>query len=173
MPGTAAKSVSLHRAARACRHSRAVNIRTMDELKIYGADTHSAVGLPFADEGVRAGFPSPAQDYMENSIDLNHDLVRHPESTFYARVEGDSMSGAGVFEGDLLVVDKAVQPATGDMAVCVLNGEFTVKFVDVGPAGVRLRPANDAYEPIRVEEGDSFEVWGVVTYVIHKVLRRK
>lgn len=173
MPGTAAKSVSLHRVARACRHSCAVIRRTMDELKIYGADTLSAVGLPFADEGVRAGFPSPAQDYMESSIDLNHDLVRHPESTFYARVEGDSMSGAGVFEGDLLVVDKAVQPATGDMAVCVLNGEFTVKFVDVGPAGVRLRPANDAYEPIRVEEGDSFEVWGVVTYVIHKVLRRK
>lgn len=151
----------------------AMSGKAMDELKIFGADTLSAMGLPFADDGVRAGFPSPAQDYMENSIDLNHDLVRHPESTFYARVEGDSMNGAGVFEGDLLVVDKAVQPATGDMAVCVLNGEFTVKFVDVGPAGVRLRPANDAYEPIRVEEGDSFEVWGVVTYVIHKVLRRK
>ena len=147
--------------------------QSMEELKIYRADTFSAVELPFADEGVRAGFPSPAQGFMENSIDLNHDLVRHPESTFYARVGGDSMRDAGVFEGDLLVVDKSVTAVSGDMAVCVLNGEFTVKFVDVCADGVRLRPANDAYETIRVEEGDSFEVWGVVTFVIHKVGRDK
>ena len=141
----------------------------MEKLKIFGADTHSSVELPFADEGVRAGFPSPAQNGMDNSIDLNRDLVRHPESTFYARVEGDSMVDAGVRAGDILMIDKSLEPDDGDMAVCVVNGEFTLKFVERHPDCVVLVPANSDYEPIRVGEGERFEVWGVVTYVIHKI----
>ena len=109
---------------------------------------------------------------MDCAIDLNRDLVRHPESTFYARVEGNSMEGAGVSEGDILVVDKLLEVHDGDMAVCVINGEFTVKFVELHDGSVTLRPANPAYAPITVAEGDRFDVWGVVTYVIHRVHRR-
>ncbi len=145
---------------------------SMSRLEIFSAETLSALELPFADEGVRAGFPSPAQDYMENSIDLNRDLVQHPESTFYARVVGDSMVDADVHQGDILMVDKSVEIHSGDMAVCILNGEFTVKYVDIEPDHVTLRPANDHYPPILVTEADSFEVWGVVTFVIKRTLRR-
>lgn len=138
----------------------------MDQLRIFHPDLLSESPLPYADEGVWAGFPSPAQDYMENAIDLNRDLVAHPESTFYARVMGDSMVDAGVKQGDILIVDKALEPRSGDMAVCILNGEFTLKFLDMQPHSLRLIPANERFEPIMVSEADSFEVWGVVTYVI-------
>lgn len=145
----------------------------MAELKIYPIDASESSELPYADDGVRAGFPSPVQDFMSEAIDLNRDLVVHPESTFYARVEGDSMTGAGVFEGDILVIDKLIEARDGDMAVCVVDGEFTVKFLDLSGDTVTLRPANDAYAPITVTEGDRFDVWGVVTYVIHRVRRRR
>ena len=145
----------------------------MSELKIYSIDASEPAELPYADDGVRAGFPSPAQDFMSEAIDLNRDLVTHPESTFYARVEGDSMTGADVFEGDILVVDKLIEARDGDMAVCVVDGEFTVKFLDLSGGRVTLRPANDAYAPITVTEADRFDVWGVVTYVIHRVRRRR
>ena len=94
----------------------------MSELILYNAETLMALELPFADEGVRAGFPSPAQSYMENAIDLNRDLVHHPESTFYARVVGDSMIDADLHEGDILVVDRSVEAQDGDIAVCVVDG---------------------------------------------------
>lgn len=141
----------------------------MERLTLYNAETLSQLELPFADEGVRAGFPSPAQDYMENSIDLNRDLVNHPESTFYARVAGDSMIDAGVNEGDILVVDKSVDVQNGDMAVCIVDGEFTVKFVDIYPDRVVLRPANENFPEIVVAKGERFEIWGAVTYVIHRM----
>lgn len=144
----------------------------MATIQFYSIDALSEQPLPFADEGVRAGFPSPAQDYMENSIDLNRDLVDHPESTFLARVVGDSMVDADVKAGDIIVVDKALEVKSGDMAVCILNGEFTLKYVDVVEGGVVLRPANTAYPPIVVGDGDTFEVWGVVTYVIHRLGRK-
>lgn len=138
----------------------------MEQLHIFRPDLLSDSALPYADEGVWAGFPSPAQDYMENAIDLNRDLVNHPESTFYARVMGDSMVDAGVKQGDILIVDKALEPRSGDMAVCIVNGEFTVKYLDLQPDCVRLIPANERFEPIEISDADSFEVWGVVTYVI-------
>lgn len=144
----------------------------MSRLRLYNANMLSELELPFADEGVRAGFPSPAQDYMENSIDLNRDLVNHPESTFYARVVGDSMVDDGVTEGDILVIDKSLDVRSGDMAVCVVNGEFTVKNVEIFPDHVVLHPANGAYPPIQITEADQFEVWGVVTYVISPKRRR-
>lgn len=140
----------------------------MNELKIYNADLDSQLPLPFADEGVRAGFPSPAQDFISESIDLNRDIIRHSDSTFYARAEGDSMIDAGVHSGDILVIDKALTPSEGDMAVCCVDGEFTLKFVEKHDDHLLLIPANPAYDPIRVDRGNEFMVWGVVTYVIHK-----
>ena len=143
---------------------------------------------------VHAGFPSPAQDYMNSFIDLNNELVRHPAATFFARVVGDSMVDAGVEEGDVLVVDKSLEPQEGDMAVCFIDGEFALKFISFKdrPNGRQpvlagkpkvsydilehrelwLLPANEKYPPIEVTESNDFTVWGVVTYVIKKVCTR-
>lgn len=145
----------------------------MENLEIYGADRRQPLALPLADEGVRAGFPSPAQGYMEQTIDLNRELVLHPESTFYARVAGDSMVDADLCEGDLLIVDRSLTPRDGCVAVCVLDGEFTVKTLRLFQDHVELHPANDAYPPILVGPTDHFKVWGVVTHVIKRLLRRR
>lgn len=147
-------------------------IFSSDKLIIYGAETQSTLGLPFADEGVRAGFPSPAQEYMESTIDLNRDLVHNPESTFYARVAGDSMVEAGLNPGDILVVDRSIEAMNGDIAVCVLNGEFTVKKLELKAHHIALQPANPSYSPIIVAEADQFSIWGVVTYVIKPTRKR-
>lgn len=149
---------------------------------------------PMMESGVHAGFPSPAQDYINSFIDLNKELVRHPAATFFARVVGDSMVDADVNEGDVLVVDKSIEPREGDMAVCFIDGEFALKFISFrDPAsgqratktskpGVSydilkhqrmwLLPANEKYPPIEVTESNDFTVWGVVTYVIKKVCTR-
>lgn len=138
-----------------------------------------ASALPgMAHDGIHAGFPSPATDYMTQAIDLNKELVRHPAATFYGRVVGDSMIDAGVEEGDILVIDKSLDAQNGDMAVCFVDGEFTLKYLrfsDVtGRDGsverhVSLVPANEKYPVIEVSEGTDFIMWGVVTYVIKKV----
>lgn len=143
----------------------------MSDFKIYKADTDLALKLPYADEGIRAGFPSPAQDFLSESIDLNKDIIHNTESTFYARATGNSLKDAGVHEGDILVVDKALGPRDGDMAVCCVAGEFTLKFIEIHKDYLMLRPANHDYQPIRVSLEDDFSVWGIVTYVIHKVRR--
>jgi DNA polymerase V len=141
----------------------------MSNIKVYRADTQTAVELPFADEGVRAGFPSPAQDFMSESIDLNRDLIIHSESTFYARVAGDSLKDANVADGDILVIDKSLEPRDGDMAVCLVEGDFTLKFIEKHKDFLLLRPANPDYEPIKVLPEQDFMVWGIVTYIVHKV----
>ena len=131
-----------------------------------------------AQSDIHAGFPSPATDYMTQAIDLNKELVRHPAATFYGRVVGDSMIDAGVNEGDILVIDKSLEPRDGDMAVCFIDGEFTLKHIRFETmtakdgrrfSQIRLVPANDRYPVIEVSEGSDFIMWGVVTYVIKKV----
>ena len=122
-----------------------------------------------AQDGVHAGFPSPATDYMTQAIDLNKELVKHPAATFYGRVVGDSMIDAGVEEGDILVIDRALDAQDGDMAVCFVDGEFTLKYLKFHEAGLTLVPANDRYPSIEISEGSDFIMWGVVTYVIKKV----
>lgn len=128
----------------------------------------------YADAGIRAGFPSPAQDYISESIDLNKELIEHPASTFYARVVGDSMSGEGITEGDILVIDKSVEPEHGDLAVCCLDGEFTLKRLNFASANrIYLMPSNSRYKPIEVTKDDCFMVWGVVLYTIKANRRRR
>lgn len=122
-----------------------------------------------AQDGIHAGFPSPAADYMTQAIDLNKELVRHPAATFYGRVVGDSMIDAGVDEGDVLVIDRSLEAQDGDMAVCFVDGEFTLKYLRFREGGVSLVPANDRYPVMDVEEGIDFMMWGVVTYIIKKV----
>lgn len=127
---------------------------------------------PMAESPVHGGFPSPAQDYVTPCIDLNRELVRHPSATFYARVTGDSMRDAGVSEGDILVVDKALEASDGDMVVCFVDGEFTLKYLSLGNGTVRLVPANPDYPVMTISDPESFRVWGVVTYVIRKTSRK-
>lgn len=122
-----------------------------------------------AQSGIHAGFPSPATDYMTQAIDLNKELVRHPAATFYGRVVGDSMIDAGVEEGDILVIDKSLEAREGDMAVCFVDGEFTLKHLHFHEGRVTLRPANPDYHEIEVVEGMDFALWGVVTYVIKRI----
>ena len=124
--------------------------------------------LPLADVGVRAGFPSPAQDLMDVGINLSEALVEHPATTFIARVSGHSMIGAGIQDGDLLVIDRSLDAQEGDIVVCCLNGDFTVKRLGTLSPYLQLLPENPDYPIIEVLPEDDFMVWGVVTYVIHK-----
>lgn len=125
--------------------------------------------LPVADGGIRAGFPSPAQDYLESGIDLNRELVKNPSSTFFGRVSGDSMSGAGIEDGDLIVIDKSISASEGDIAVCFVDGEFTLKRIHIENDFVWLVPENPKYRRIKVTPDQNFMVWGVVTYSIKDV----
>ncbi len=143
-------------------------IHSTPVIDFYSADVSSELELPLASSGISAGFPSPADDHLDIKLDLNKALVPHPNATFYGRVKGYSMVEAGIEEGDILVIDKSLDPKEGDVAVCFLDGEFTVKRIGKREGNLCLLPANEAFEPIPVTEENDFLVWGIVTYVIHK-----
>ncbi|HHE07953.1 MAG TPA: translesion error-prone DNA polymerase V autoproteolytic subunit [Chlorobaculum parvum] len=137
-------------------------------LDFFTPDFSTELELPMAGVNISAGFPSPAEDFEELPLDLNKALIKHPAATFYARVKGTSMTDAGILDGDLLVIDKSLDPKSGDIAVCFLDGEFTVKRIEQLDDGLFLMPANEQYQPIRISEESDFQVWGIVTFVIHK-----
>ena len=118
---------------------------------------------------VAAGFPSPADDFLDKKIDLNEELIRHPAATFFVRVQGDSMRDAGIFSGDMLIVDRSLEVKDDAIVVAVLDGEFTVKRVRRSDGKLFLIPANPSYSPTEVTEERDFIVWGVVTNVIRSV----
>ena len=118
---------------------------------------------------VSAGFPSPAEDYIEGRLDLNKHLVKHPAATFFVRVAGDSMTGAGIHPGDILVVDRSLEPRDASVVIAVLDGELTVKRLSRRDGRLYLLPDNSLYRPLEVLEEMEFEVWGVVTSVIHSL----
>ena len=138
------------------------------QIEIHKIDVSSSLPLQFANEGIKAGFPSPAQDYLEQAIDLNKELIKHPASTFYGRVVGDSMRDEGIEEGDILVIDKSLELLDDDLAVCFIDGEFTVKRVRLEPDAAWLVPSNTNYPPIKVTKDNEFMVWGIVTYTINQ-----
>jgi DNA polymerase V len=123
--------------------------------------------LPLAGERVAAGFPSPADDYVEVGIDLNDQLIRHPLSTFFLRVSGDSMLGAGIHDGDLLVVDRSLEPRPGRVVVAVLDGAFTLKRLARHRGQLRLEAANPDYPPLELHRCGDVQIWGVAIHVIH------
>lgn len=141
------------------------------KLQIYSADLSTVLELPFADEGIKAGFPSPAQDYLTDSIDLNRDIIKNKESTFYARVSGDSMKDAGISDGDIVVVDKALEAKDGDFVVAFIDGDFTIKQFKIDKSGEYgwLIPYNSDYSPIKVTTDNNFLIWGVITFTIKKM----
>ena len=130
-------------------------------------DTGEPSPVPLAGASVAAGFPSPADDFIEQSIDLNRLLIRNPPATFLVRVEGDSMQDDCILDGSLVVVDKSLQPVDGDVAVCWLDGEFTLKRIRIEEGRITLMPANKRFNPIVVGEDDPFTVWGVVRSTIY------
>lgn len=132
-------------------------------------DTASELAVPMASAPVAAGFPSPADDHMEPPLDLNRSLVRNPAATFFARVSGDSMKDDCICDGDLLVVDKSVEPYNDCVAVCFLDGEFTLKRVKLTGDKIVLMPANKRFKPIEINPEDDFSIWGVVMYAIKKI----
>ena len=123
--------------------------------------------LPFFEGCVPAGFPSPAEDYLDVPLDLNEYLVENKAATFLMRVDGDSMKGAGIFDGDLLVVDRAAHAVSGSIVVVAVNGEYTVKRLRVSGESVWLDPANARYKPMAIAEGEDLHIFGVVRHAIH------
>jgi len=118
---------------------------------------------------VSAGFPSPAEDYIEGSLDLNKHLIKHPAATFFVKVAGNSMIDAGIHPGDILIVDRSIEPADSKVVIAVVDGDLTVKRIRVTKGKVFLMPENKDYEPLQIEAEMSFEIWGVVTNVIHRL----
>ena len=130
----------------------------------------SALALEFA-ESIHAGFPSPAADHTGERIDLTREMTPHPDTTFYAHVEGDSMRDAGILDGDVVVVDRSLEPKDGDFIIAYIDDEYTLKEFRMDPGNhcAWLIPHNSDFQPIRVDKDSRFQVWGVVTYAIHRV----
>ena len=116
---------------------------------------------------VEAGFPSPADDYLEGTLDLNEHLIRRPAATFFLRVSGDSMTGAGIYPGDILIVDRSLTPADGRIVIAVVDGELTVKRLSRQHGRIRLLPENPRYPPIEITAEQDLRVWGVVVHAVH------
>ena len=125
--------------------------------------------MHWAQEGISAGFPSPADDFKELRISIDQEVVRNEEATFYARVSGESMQGAGLDDGDLLVIDRSLEPVDNKIAVCFIDGEFTVKRLLIKKGKLWLQPENSDFKPIEITEDNEFVIWGIVTNVIKKV----
>jgi len=142
-------------------------LHTSKIIEFYSAETSTSMALPIA-EAISAGFPSPAADYLEMTLDINKELVNNPSSTFYGRVKGNSMIDAGIHDGDILVIDKSLEPANNKKAVCFIDGQFTLKTLKIVKGEVWLKPENKDYSPIKITPDNDFIVWGIVTHIIHK-----
>jgi DNA polymerase V len=136
---------------------------------IFSFEARSRQLIPLFLARVQAGFPSPSEDYLEGKLDLNEFLIRHPAATFFVRVEGQSMVNAGINSGDILIVDRAMEARDQKIVVAVLNGEFTVKRIKRKKDTLYLIPESQDYKPMAITPDMNFQVWGVVTYVIHPV----
>ncbi|WP_034042069.1 LexA family protein [Wocania ichthyoenteri] len=141
----------------------------LGSLTFFTPETVEGAAAQLFDAGISAGFPSPADDFKEQRLSLDEELVKNKEATFYARVSGQSMIGAGLEDNDLLVIDRSLEPTNNKIAVCFLDGEFTVKRLRVSNNEVWLQPENPDYPIINITEENNFLIWGIVTNVIKKV----
>jgi DNA polymerase V len=140
-----------------------------NKITFFLPDFENTNELPFISGGIKAGFPSPAADFDESKISLDNVLVKNREATFYAKASGTSMIGAGIDDGDILVIDRSVEPQDNKIAVCYIDGEFTVKRIKVEKDCLYLMPENAAFQPIKVTEENELIIWGIVMYVIKSV----
>ncbi|MFA7057409.1 MAG: translesion error-prone DNA polymerase V autoproteolytic subunit [Candidatus Cloacimonadales bacterium] len=136
---------------------------------IFKVDLKTKIARPLLGTDVPAGFPSPAQDYIEDRLDLNEHLIQHPSATYFVRVDGYSMIEAGIFPDDILIVDRSLEGVHNKVIIAVLNGELTVKRLFIKNDIYFLKPENPEFDSIEITKEDQFSVWGVVTYVIHKL----
>lgn len=143
-------------------------LNTNKKLQFYSIEDVDLNNVPLYGDTVPAGFPSPADDYLDMDLNLHDYLVQHPSATFCVRAIGDSMVDAGIHSSDVMVVDRALNPKNNDIVLAVVNGEFTVKRIKKNENELYLMPANDNYRPIKITEEMNFQVWGVVTFIIHK-----
>ncbi len=147
-----------------------IEIESTKVSNIYFPDRSVDIELPLFLESVSAGFPSPADDYLEGKLDLNDYLIMNPSATFLVRVTGDSMTYSGIHSGDLLIVDRSLEPKDGNIVIAVIDGELTVKRLRYVKNKLSLIPENPKYKPIEITENMNFEVWGVVSTVIHPLI---
>lgn len=143
-----------------------MSIDNPNKLTFFTPDFESEQSTPYINEGVSAGFPSPAADFTENNIDLNKELSKNPLATFYVKVNGNSMIDAGINDKDILVVDRSIEPRDNKIAVCLVDGEFTVKRIKLEKDCLYLLPENKDYQPIKITEENQISIWGIVTYII-------
>ncbi|MDD3815558.1 MAG: translesion error-prone DNA polymerase V autoproteolytic subunit [Desulfocapsaceae bacterium] len=135
---------------------------------IFEVEQKTKVVCPLFTCGVSAGFPSPAEDHIDRKLDLNELLIQHPVATYFVRVAGESMKDAGINHGDILVVDRSLEAVSGKIVIAIVNGELTVKRFIQDSASCQLVAANPDYPPVEITEDTDFNVWGVVTSVIHQ-----
>ena len=138
-------------------------------LTFFTPETIDGASIRFFDTGISAGFPSPADDFKEQRLSLDDELIKNKEATFFAKVSGQSMVGAGLDDNDLLVIDRSLEPENNKIAVCFLDGEFTVKRLRISNGEIWLQPENPNYPIIHITEENNFIIWGIVTSVIKKV----
>ena len=143
-----------------------LKIHSSDNLDFYSVCTETELSIPLASLGINAGFPSPAGDFIDEGIDLNKELIKHPSATILGRVKGQSMQDIGIDDGDLIIIDRSIEPTDGKIAVCYIDGGFIVKRIKIDKDCCWLMPANDSYNPIRVTEDNEFIIFGIVSHVI-------
>ena len=143
-------------------------LNTNKKLQFYSIEDINLNSVPLYGDTVPAGFPSPADDYLDMDLNLHDYLVQHPAATFCVRAVGDSMVDAGIHSSDVMVVDRALKPKNNDIVLAVINGEFTVKRIKKNENELYLMPANENYRPVKITQEMNFQVWGVVTFIIHK-----
>ena len=140
-----------------------------NKLSFFLPDAENNLEMPYISSGIKAGFPSPAADFDGSRISIDQVVVKNPTATFYAKANGNSMIGAGIDDGDILVIDKSIEPQDGKIAVCFIDGEFTVKRIKIQENSLLLLPENKLFEPIEVTQENYFIIWGIVTYVVKKL----
>ena len=146
------------------------HLRHTDILDFFAVDETTLLSIPIFSDSVQAGFPSPAEDHLDLDLNLNDYLVQNPSATFCVRAIGESMKDAGIKSGDIMIVDKSLEPENRSIVLAVINGEFTVKRVNVNNDELYLMPENSNFSPIKITEEMDFQVWGIVTYIIHKAV---
>jgi len=145
-------------------------IPNKQQFEFFVPDQDSISKLNMYSHQIPAGFPSPAEDFLEKSLDLNEYLIKNKAATFLIRVQGSSMINVGIFDGDLLVIDRSIEPADGKIVLGVLNGEFTIKRISIKKSKLYLVPENEKFKTIEITPEMDFKSWGVVTYAIHRVM---
>ena len=146
------------------------HLKHTDILDFFVVDETTLLSIPMFSDSVQAGFPSPAEDHLDLDLNLNDYLVQNPSATFCVKAIGESMKDAGIKSGDIMIVDKSLEPKNRSIVLAVIDGEFTVKRVNVNNDELYLMPENSNFPPIKITEEMDFQVWGIVTYIIHKAV---